>query len=202
MVKRLPLAAGMCFVLVALLAVAVHFGLTIAIDRTLMQGAAPPAALIGIVSAVTWLGDSLTRILVTALAALALLIGRDRRRAVVLVLIVGAGAAVEAGAKALVARPRPDLLPHLDHVTSPSFPSGHAANSAILYLALALLVPARYRRIALLLAAALIVAIGISRVALAVHWPSDVLAGWSLGLGWILLWRNRLAAAEFSRSAG
>ena len=181
------------FAMFLTLALAIHLGLTAGIDRALLLALAPPRALVPLASAVTWFGDSLTRAAITALAALVLLIGRDSRRAVALVLIGVAGAALDSAVKTLVARPRPDLLPHLDRVTSASFPSGHAANGAILYLALALLAPPPYRRAALAVAAALVLAIGVSRVVLAVHWPSDVLAGWALGLGWLLLWRQALS---------
>ncbi|MET0269835.1 MAG: phosphatase PAP2 family protein, partial [Sphingomonas sp.] len=174
---------------VAALALAIRFGLIVAADRALLLALAPPPALVPWLSAITWLGDSLTRGAVTVLAVLALLIRRDWRRALALVLTVAGGAALNSGVKLLVARPRPDLLPHLDAVTSASFPSGHAANGAILYLALALLAPPRWRRFAIVGAVMLVCAIGVSRVALAVHWPSDVIAGWCLGLGWVLLWR-------------
>ena len=95
--------------------------------------------------------------------------------------------------KALVARARPELTDHLVQVVSESFPSGHAANSAIVYLTIAALivqiVEGRGARIYILAITALLVTlIGISRVYLGVHWPSDVLAGWSFGTLWALAW--------------
>ena len=194
-------AAG-CIAIVVVIALAIQFGLTAAVDRALLLAMAPPVSIVPIASAITWFGDSSTRIVVAALAALALLIRRDRRRALALVLIVASGGALDSVVKALVGLPRPALLPHLDHVTTASFPSGHAANGAILYLSLALLAPPRYRRLALSAASLLVLAVGMSRVALAVHWPSDVLAGWCLGLGWVLLWRHRLAAPTQAGSPG
>lgn len=95
--------------------------------------------------------------------------------------------------KSTVARDRPALIDHLVDVWSASFPSGHAANSAIVYLTLALLLmqiveqrAARWYVVAV--AALLVTAIGVSRVYLGVHWPSDVLAGWSFGTLWALGW--------------
>jgi undecaprenyl-diphosphatase len=86
-----------------------------------------------------------------------------------------------------------------------SFPSGHSANSAIVYLTLATLLTqairgAALRRYVVGAAIALVFAIGVSRVYLGVHWPSDVLAGWSFGALWALGWwaigaRIRLARA-------
>ncbi len=88
-------------------------------------------------------------------------------------------------------RPRPDLVPHIMDVRSPSFPSGHSAAAASVYLTLGVLV-ARFqsrRRLQLFfigLAVSVAVLVGISRVYLGVHWPSDVVAGWTLGGGWAL----------------
>jgi undecaprenyl-diphosphatase len=95
--------------------------------------------------------------------------------------------------KILVARARPALTDHLVQVSSASFPSGHAANSAIVYLTIATLidqiVEGRGTRIYILTVTALLVTvIGISRVYLGVHWPSDVLAGWCFGTLWALAW--------------
>ena len=103
------------------------------------------------------------------------------------------GSIAVALAKNLVGRERPALVDHLVEVGSASFPSGHAANSAIIYLTIALVsiqvIPHRAARWFLFGAIALLVtAIGFSRVYLGVHWPSDVLAGWSFGLLWALAW--------------
>ena len=84
-------------------------------------------------------------------------------------------------------RLRPDEHPHLVDVYSLSFPSGHSANSMMLYVTLALtLVEDSRRRVFWLLGAVgLSALIGLSRVMLGVHWPSDVVAGWSFGLLWV-----------------
>lgn len=93
-------------------------------------------------------------------------------------------------------------MPHWADVASLSFPSGHAANSAVVYLSLAVLAsraaPGRAPRAYLAgCAALLVVAIGLSRIYLGVHWPTDVLAGWSLGGGWACLcWAVARAVGE------
>jgi len=91
--------------------------------------------------------------------------------------------------KVLFARERPDFLPHLVEASSKSFPSGHATSAAAVYLTLGLLLAniaeTRAQRTYILACAiTLAILIGASRVYLGVHYPSDVLAGWSLGAGW------------------
>jgi undecaprenyl-diphosphatase len=86
--------------------------------------------------------------------------------------------------KQIFAAPRPDLLPHLDIVHSYSFPSGHAAGNMMFFGALAMLAGRRWAYGA---GGAMIALIGASRVWLGVHWPSDVMAGWIEGLGWLVL---------------
>lgn len=93
--------------------------------------------------------------------------------------------------KILVARPRPDIVPHLVEVSDLSFPSGHAMVSAVTYLTLGALVARtqRYRstRIFVMVAGVfLAVIIGLSRIYLGVHYPTDVFAGWCAGALWAL----------------
>ncbi len=99
------------------------------------------------------------------------------------------GAGLAEAQKYSIARVRPDVEPHLVVVKTSSFPSGHAANSMIFYLALALVLTAgtRWHRPAAVAAVLLSLLIGTSRVMLGVHWPSDVVGGWAFGLLWVLL---------------
>jgi undecaprenyl-diphosphatase len=95
--------------------------------------------------------------------------------------------------KGVFDRGRPDLVPHLDMVIFASFPSGHSMLSAIVYLSLGgvLAQMVRPRRLkAFALAAAMLMAflVGMSRIVLGVHYPTDVLAGWAAGLAWAFLW--------------
>lgn len=142
--------------------------------------------------AVTRLGDAETRIAVGLLIA-AWLWWRGWSHAALALLSVSAIETLAAeGLKEVFARARPMLVPHLDQVTSPAFPSGHAAQAAALYLLGAVFAGWTLRsteaRTALLVVAVLLVLlIGLSRVMLGVHWPSDVVGGWLLGLGFALL---------------
>lgn len=113
-----------------------------------------------------------------------------RRRALALVLVsVLGGQALSTILKLIFARPRPTLIPNAPEVFTASFPSGHAMLSAVTYLTLAALLARIEPRRAIrhyFMAAGVVVSltVGISRVALGVHWPTDVLAGWCLGAAW------------------
>lgn len=119
------------------------------------------------------------------------LAGRVRQAVMVLVAVAGAALLAE-GLKDLIARPRPDLVPHGVVVYTSSFPSGHATGGAATYLSLGALLarfePQRRLKVfTLTMAVVITVLIGVSRVYLGVHWPSDVLGGWTLGASWALL---------------
>lgn len=109
-------------------------------------------------------------------------------------LVLGAawgGLIIGSGMKQLFDRPRPDLVAHGDHVLSASFPSNHSLMAAVVYLTLGALLarvsPTLWiKAYFLLLAALLTLAVGVSRVYLGVHWPTDVLAGWALGAAWAI----------------
>ena len=105
-------------------------------------------------------------------------------------------------------RPRPDLVPHEAIVYTASFPSGHAMMAAVTYLTLGAMLarvqPTRaLRAYVLALAAIVTVAVGISRVYLGVHWPTDVLAGWTAGAAWALAcWTVARLAGAAGRGRG
>lgn len=142
---------------------------------------------------ITALGSVPVLILMVAGAAILL-----AARGLWLTAVATAAAGISGGAvvtvmKTGIARARPDLVPHWVAVSNASFPSGHAAGSAMVYLTLAALATqvTRHRRMRsaiMALAIGLVVAIGVSRVYLGVHWPSDVAAGWCFGTFWALGW--------------
>lgn len=120
-------------------------------------------------------------------AATLTLKGHKRRAAALLLVTVGGRLIVEL-LKWATDRPRPQLFDYPMIVHSQSFPSGHASNSMIVYLAAALIAAPLLTRGRWPATAAIVlaIAIGFTRPMLGVHWPSDVLAGWALGLAWTL----------------
>lgn len=89
-------------------------------------------------------------------------------------------------------RPRPDIVPHLMLETTPSFPSGHSMMSAVVYLTLAALLTRletsnKVRIYTISLAFAVVFLVGISRVFLGVHYPTDILGGWTFGVAWAMV---------------
>ena len=140
----------------------------------------------------TAVGGATVLILISVAVVVALLIRRHWRSALVLALAVAGGQILSHLAKSFFDRPRPDLVPHGVQVFSSSFPSGHSMMATITYLTLAVMLarvePDRRMKVFyLVLAALLSLAVGVSRVYLGVHWPSDVLAGWAAGSAWALM---------------
>jgi undecaprenyl-diphosphatase len=151
-----------------------------------------PKWLLEAVRDLTSLGGVLLRTAVAIGAVVALLFLRLRREAVLLALTVIGAWLVEAAIKSLVGRPRPEIVPHLTEAGGASFPSGHAFNSAVVYIAIALAFATLSARESVRLtiigvAIALSLAIAWTRVWLGVHFPSDVAAGWLGGAGWAFL---------------
>lgn len=140
----------------------------------------------------TGLGGVAVLSLVTA-AVVGFLALREKYGAMWLMLIATAGGlAISSLLKHLYHRPRPDLVAHLSRVYTSSFPSGHSMLSATVYLTLGALLArfVRERRVKfyfVFVAMTLTVLVGVSRVFMGVHYPTDVLAGWAAGLTWALL---------------
>ena len=130
--------------------------------------------------------------LVTAATVIYLfLVGRPRTAVFILVAVLGA-TLLTVVLKLGFARPRPDLVPHAMRTASASFPSGHSSGAAAVYLTLGAILASFQdrRRVKLFimgLAVVVTMLVGISRLYLGVHWPSDIIAGWALGAGWAVL---------------
>lgn len=132
----------------------------------------------------------LTIVTVTAFGAAVL---DDRKRHAVLGLgFVAAGSGLTALLKSGFDRPRPELVEHMVYVGNASFPSGHSMMAAVVYFTLAiLLIRIQKRRsvrwFILGIAIFITLAVGLSRIYLGVHWPTDVIGGWLFGAAWALL---------------
>jgi len=151
-----------------------------------------PAWMVGSALDITALGGAtVLGMTVFAVAGFLLLQGLWRRALFATVAAFG-GWFLNGALKQLFQRPRPDVVPHLREVMSMSFPSGHALQSAVVYLTLgALSMHIAKRRVTKLYCMAMAMLatglVGASRVYLGVHYPTDVLAGWLIGLSWALL---------------
>lgn len=141
---------------------------------------------------ITSMGSTTILTFFTAVAIIYLLLAHKGSHALLVFISAVGGALISTGLKNLFERPRPDFVAHIVEVSSASFPSGHALNSAVIYLTLGVLLARvennfRLRAFIMGLAVFCTLAIGISRVYLGVHYPTDVLAGWILGTGWAML---------------
>ncbi|WP_206454465.1 phosphatase PAP2 family protein [Aurantimonas marina] len=141
----------------------------------------------------TAFGGTGVLILVTVFAGGFLWMQGNRRSMLMVVAAIGSGFLMSQLLKYGFDRPRPSLVPHGSFVYTASFPSGHAMMSAVTYLTLAILVARvqskrRVRAFLISVAVFLTVLVGVSRVYLGVHWPSDVLAGWTAGAAWAVGW--------------
>jgi undecaprenyl-diphosphatase len=210
------LAAATITAAIVELASEVQEGDTHAIDRAVLlalreagDSGEPigPAWLQGVMMDITALGGTSVLTLTTLAAVGYLVAARKGATALYLSSAVIGGALLTSGLKIGFGRPRPELVAHLVEVQSASFPSGHAANSAITFLTIGVLLARaeadwRLKLYLVGVAMGMTFLVGCSRVYLGVHWPSDVLAGWSVGAAWALLcwgvasWLQRRRAIE------
>jgi undecaprenyl-diphosphatase len=141
---------------------------------------------------ITSLGGGAVLSLMTSLVVGYLLIERLYASAVLIIVAVGGGTLLTAGLKGFFERDRPTVVPHLTDALAKSYPSGHSMMSSVVYLTLAVLLARtmKRRRVKIyLVSTALFLSflVGLSRVYLGVHYPTDVVAGWAGGTAWALL---------------
>ena len=151
---------------------------------------------------VTALGGGSVLIMIVLIASLFLWITDHKWSVYLLIISVVGGQILNQVLKQLFHRERPSAVEWGQHVTTLSFPSGHAMTSIITYGAIAYLVgrlgpTQQLRRMVWGVAALLILAIGISRMYLGVHYPTDVLAGFLGGAAWLAFVASGLAAVEY-----
>jgi undecaprenyl-diphosphatase len=170
-------------------------------------GVARHAWAVDLLAAMSWLGRPPLLAVVVAAVGAQLLRRRQRRLACFVVLTAAGGGLLSTTVKLLVDRPRPVVDHQVATALGDSFPSGHALGSVVVYGALLLvflpLVPRHRRRLVVRATSLLVLAIGASRLLLGVHFLSDVVGGWLLGLAWLLgavaafeAWRRDEGATE------
>ena len=176
------------------------------LDRSVYEAlyAGHRPAMIAVARALTALGEPTVLIGAGVATALWLWHAGHRHLPFVLIAITMLGRGLSEAQKYWVGRARPDIEAHLVVVKTQSFPSGHATSSMIFYMVMALTLTAGTRLHRLAAAAAFLssLLIGLSRVMLGVHWPSDVIGGWAFGLLWVLLTlriAQRFVGADFKR---
>lgn len=190
-----PAAAALIFLGLALLIVS---GRSFSLDTTLImlfRAADNPAVPMGpawfheAVRDMTALGSFVGLFFMALTATLALWLCGYRHLAIGLVVSLVAAFLASTALKIAVARPRPDIVEHAALTFTASFPSGHAFLSAATLLTIASFVGLASRRadiarFCMIMAVIIAGLIGLSRIYLGVHWPTDVLGGWCLGIVW------------------
>jgi undecaprenyl-diphosphatase len=157
-----------------------------ALGRLLYAGGHP--AVIAIARLFTFLGEPVVLVGLGIVAAFTLWEQRQHRYALAVLAVMLIGRGLAEAQKYAIMRFRPEDEVHLVPVSTPSFPSGHATSSMIVYLTLALVFAShRWKWPAIAGAVLLSFCIGLSRVMLGVHWPTDVIGGWAFGLLWVTI---------------
>jgi undecaprenyl-diphosphatase len=199
---RILLGLGISAAGAALLAREAWEGEVTGLDRAVIATVRPilSPALGRAAEIVSFFGGDVFLALLVALAAGILLARGARFDALWLIVTALAGGIAISLLKRLIGRARPDLWHFGPPETTYAFPSGHTGGSIVVYGALAFFLASafpRARAAIVVAAAAIVIAIGFSRIILGVHWPTDVLGATFLGFGWLLLMlaaRGRLAA--------
>ncbi|NEQ29125.1 MAG: phosphatase PAP2 family protein [Microcoleus sp. SIO2G3] len=138
---------------------------------------------------ITDLGDPWTLAISSGILALLLLWRKHQIEAIVLTVATSGAIGLNVLLKAFFDRPRPELWNRLVNVRYHSFPSGHAMVSMVVLGIIAYWLAVRYshhRSIIFAVTALWILATGLSRLYLGVHWPTDVIAGYAAGLVWLV----------------
>lgn len=161
----------------------------------------PQSALTSLMRAITWVGSPLPLDIAFAAGLLILVVRRCWRHVLFLTLASPGTVLMVQIIKQAVGRTRP-LGPHLTPADGPSWPSGHASSSAALYTALLVIALStsrashRTQRTAFILLVAVLASIGLSRIYLGVHYPTDVIAAWLLVAGWLTILQRTIGRAH------
>lgn len=188
---RLLTAALLLFALVIALGFAVNAGqfrgFDVAVSHALnLRRGVSPDWLILLMQGISWIGGGLQRYIMVGILTAALWRWWGWGAALAMGITTLVSAFTSDVMKSFFARIRPDLVPQLDPISSPAFPSGHSNNAAVVYILFIMLVPQARHPAWQLAAAVMILLTGVSRILLGVHWPTDVVGGWMLGASFAL----------------
>jgi undecaprenyl-diphosphatase len=172
---------------------AIYLGVTAGFDSALLLSIAEPLRAmewpVSIAKSVSFVGSYFVRLPLAALCVLVLLHSKDRVAALVVTVSSLGSFFGAAFLQQITNRNRPDILESLVQYATGSFPSGHAASAVAAFGAIgwAALRHGAKPWLVYTTVASLVLTIGLSRLVLAAHWPTDIMAGWAMGLGWLLL---------------
>ena len=190
-----PILAAGGIGIVVLLAIAVTGGLSDGFDRAIIEAVRSPELhdALSPLRAITELGSTGAVTLVAVITVLVGVLIGPWLHGLIGAIAIGLASAANQGLKAVIARARPDLLDPIVEERGFSFPSGHSALGMVAWGVLGVLVmrsrlPLAVRRAVVAVLAVVVFLIGLSRVWLGVHYPTDVLAGWTAGAVIVLVY--------------
>ena len=186
--SRLKVIAAVSAGLFALVAFLIAVGWTQYGDVAILRAVHPHAILWldAVVPSITYIGEPLVVSVAASVLALVLVYFRRWIAAIVLLCGIAGSGALNYIAKHIAERARPELWERIVHETSFSFPSGHAtASMALALCVVALLWNTRWRTVSCVSAASYVVIVGLTRLYLGVHYPSDIIAGWLMSIAWV-----------------
>lgn len=200
--------AALLLLLVAGLVLLIDWDVARPVDQAVIRAirAEPLVAPLGWLRAATELGGTWTVALLAVLVGLVEVLARRPHLAAAAAATIGLAAIANSTLKLVVARPRPELLPPVVVEPGYSFPSGHTLSAAVAYGVIAVLVarstlPPVVRAVAIGVLGAVVVAVGLSRIYLGVHYPTDVIGGWLTGLAWVVLFAGLTGRLDARLSA-
>lgn len=189
---RFALSGAALILFSVALGFAVTSGWSAGIDRFVAQAtgltrASAWSGMIPLWQGISWIGGGIQRYGIVLVCAILLGIWHRPRSGLALILASITAQLISEGLKIFFGRLRPEFVPHLDHTSNLAFPSGHATSAAVVYLLFAMTAPTQRRGLWLAGAAIMALLTGVSRLALGVHWLTDLIGGWALGSGVALL---------------
>lgn len=187
---NLPFRMALASITLMVLAIALGFTVTaghfrdfdLQVSQALnLRRGVSPDWLILLMQGLSWIGGGVQRYIMVGILTVALWRWWGWSSALAMGITTLVAAFTSDVMKHFFGRVRPDLVAQLDPIGSPAYPSGHANNAAVVYLLFIMLVPQARHPGWQLAAAVMILATGLSRILLGVHWPTDVIGGWMLG---------------------